>query len=48
MLNAIVDLERELEIIKRRVNSGELEGKIGEDETDRLEYIKEELQATLA
>ncbi len=48
MLNAIVDLERELEIIKRRVNSGEMEGKIGEDETDRLEYIKEELQATLA
>jgi len=47
MLNTIVDLERELDILKRRIKSGELEGKIGADETDRLAYIKEELQATL-
>ncbi|MFH1350238.1 MAG: MBL fold metallo-hydrolase [Pseudomonadota bacterium] len=46
MANAVIDLERELEKLKRR-----LKGKIGEtvaeDEVDRLRYIQEELQDVL-
>lgn len=45
ILNTIIDLERELEMLKRRIKSGELDGKIGEDEIDRLEYIREELHS---
>ena len=42
-LNMIVDLEKELDRLKKRLKSKE--EKVSEDDIDRLKYIQEELQA---
>ncbi|HBF43492.1 MAG TPA: MBL fold hydrolase [Desulfobacteraceae bacterium] len=47
MLNSIVDLENELKQLRNQIKSKELEGKIGEDDIDRLEYMREELKSSL-
>jgi metallo-beta-lactamase family protein len=44
MLNAIVDLEKELDRLKRRLKRREKDQEIGSDEIDRLKYVEEELQ----
>ncbi len=48
MLNSIIDLENELKVLKKQIKSKEMEGKLGEEDLNRLEYIKEELQAVLS
>ncbi len=44
MLNAILDLERELKLLGKRVKSYE---RIGEEDVDRLKYIQEEIKGIL-
>jgi metallo-beta-lactamase family protein len=46
MLNRIIDLENELDDLKRRIKSEALKEKIREDDIDRLKYIREELRET--
>ena len=48
MLNTIVDLENELKVLKKQIKSKEMEGKLGEGDQNRLEYIKEEIQSVLS
>lgn len=48
MLNTIIDLENELKVLKKQIKSKEMEGKLGEDDRNRLEYIKEEIQTVLS
>jgi metallo-beta-lactamase family protein len=48
MLNTIVDLENELKVLKKQIKSKEMEGKLGEGDRNRLEYIKEEIQSVLS
>ncbi|MFC1824481.1 MBL fold metallo-hydrolase RNA specificity domain-containing protein, partial [Thermodesulfobacteriota bacterium] len=45
MLKTITDLERELAGLKERLEKKDSEKAIGEDDVDRLNYIKEEIQA---
>jgi metallo-beta-lactamase family protein len=47
MANTIIDLERELKTLRKRVTSEDVKGKVGEEALDRLRYIQEELQAIL-
>jgi hypothetical protein len=44
MLNAILDLENELKLLRRRMKSRE---KIGEEDVDRVKYIQEEIKGML-
>ncbi|MFC1868567.1 MBL fold metallo-hydrolase RNA specificity domain-containing protein [Thermodesulfobacteriota bacterium] len=44
-LNSIIDLEKELDTLKRRLKKREEE--ISEDDLDRLKYVQEELQTIL-
>ena len=44
MLNAILDLEKELTLLRRRVKSRE---KIEEEDVDRVKYIQEEIKGML-
>jgi metallo-beta-lactamase family protein len=43
--NRIIDLEKELKNLRKRVQSPELEGRLGEEELDRLKYLQEELRS---
>ena len=43
-LNAVIDLENELDMLKRQIKSKEMEGRLEEDHVDRIRYIQEELQ----
>jgi len=43
MLNAIVDLENQLELLRREIKLKEVAEGIGEDDIDRLAYMQEEL-----
>lgn len=47
MLNTVIDLEKELKALKRRVKAKETQGRIEEDDLDRLKFVQEELQAIL-
>ena len=47
MLNTIVDLENELKRIKKQAKSREAGERMVEDDVDRLEYIREELETIL-
>ena len=47
MANSILDLEKELDMLKRRLKRVEETGEAGEDEVDKLAYIREELQNIL-
>jgi metallo-beta-lactamase family protein len=44
MLNTIIDLENELNMLRKQIKTGKITEKIGEDEIDRLKYIQEELR----
>lgn len=44
MLNALMDLEKEMEQLKKRVQSGEIQ----DMDVDRIKYIQEELQAMVS
>ena len=48
MLNGIIDLENELNALKKRIKSIEMDDRIDTDEIDRLRYIREELQTILS
>ncbi|MFH1952984.1 MAG: MBL fold metallo-hydrolase [Pseudomonadota bacterium] len=48
LVNAITDLENELKTLRKRVTSGEMDKKIGEDEIDRLKYVQDEIGAVLS
>jgi len=48
LLNTIIDLENELKMLRKRVKSGEVEEKIGDEEVDRLKYVREEVRAILS
>ena len=48
ILNNIIDLENELKELRKRIKAKESEEKIGEDDVDRLKYIREELQTILS
>lgn len=45
VLNAIIDIEKELDQLKREMKTEAMQDKIGEDDLDRLKYIQEEFQA---
>ena len=47
MLNTIVDLENELKRIKKQAKSRDVGERMEEDDVDRLEYIREELETIL-
>ncbi len=47
MYNAIIDLEKGLDKVKKKIKAEAAQEKIGEDEVDRLKYIEEELQSIL-
>jgi metallo-beta-lactamase family protein len=44
MLKTIASLENELEALRKGVESGKMDQKIGEEEVDRLKYVREEIQ----
>jgi len=48
MLNAIVDLENELRLLRKELKSEALRTKPGEDDLDRLRFIRSELQAVVS
>jgi len=48
MLNTIVDLEKQLELLRRELKSKEARDRIGEDDIDRLKYIQEELKVMVS
>ena len=48
MLNTIIDLENELNLLRKKVKSKEADAKIGEDDVDQLKYVKEEIQQILS
>ena len=45
-LNTVIDLEKALKDLSRKIQSKE--GELGEDEVDRLAYLREEMQAILS
>jgi len=45
MLNTIIDLQKEIDLLKRRLK--EQADKIGEDDIERLNYIQEEINSIL-
>jgi metallo-beta-lactamase family protein len=45
-LNTVIDLEKGLKDLSKRIESKE--GALGEDEVDRLAYLREEIQAILS
>jgi len=47
MLNAVVELEKELDILKGRIKKDDFKGIIEEDDINRLKYLQEELKAIL-
>ncbi|MEE4354386.1 MAG: MBL fold metallo-hydrolase [Desulfatiglans sp.] len=44
MLNRVIDLENELKVLRKRIKSGEADGKLEEDDPDRLRYVQEEIR----
>jgi len=48
MLNRVIDLENELDALKRRIKKAGGEKRLEEEELDRLKYIQEELQVILS
>ena len=48
MLNNIIDLEKELDRLKRRIREKGVKEKINEDDVDKLKYVQEELQDILS
>jgi metallo-beta-lactamase family protein len=47
MLNSVIDLEKAVDLMKRRLNKIEAD-RISEDDVDSLRYIREELETILA
>ncbi|MFC1864116.1 MBL fold metallo-hydrolase RNA specificity domain-containing protein [Thermodesulfobacteriota bacterium] len=47
ILNNIIELEKELDIIKRRIKKGDFQGDIEEEDINRFKYIQDELKAFL-
>jgi len=47
MLNNIIDLEREIKLLKKRIGVTDTKGKIAEEDADRIKYLQEELQMIL-
>jgi hypothetical protein len=47
-LNAIVDLERELEALSRRIKNKRADESIEEEDLDHLKYMQEELQSIVS
>jgi metallo-beta-lactamase family protein len=45
MLNTIIDLEKELKALRKKVKSEEVDKDMGEEEIDRLRYIRDELKS---
>jgi metallo-beta-lactamase family protein len=46
MLNSVIDLEKTMDLLKRRLNKIEAD-RIGEEDVDNLKYIREELETIL-
>jgi len=47
LLNGIIDLEKELKALRKRVKTAARQGKIEGDELDRLKFLQEELQGLM-
>ena len=48
MLNTVIDLEKELKTLQKRIKAKAPQDSIGDEDVDRLKYIQEELQAILS
>ena len=48
MLNSIIDLENELQLLKKKVKSEGSASKIEEDDVDQLKYLQKEIQQILS
>ena len=48
ILNNIIDLEKELDRLKKRIQEQEIKDKISEDDLDKLKYVQEEIQYILS
>ena len=48
MLNNIIDLEKEIKLLKKRIDIAQEEGRIEEEDVDRIKYLQEELQMILS
>ena len=48
VLNTVIDLEKELKALKKRIKAKETQGRIEEEDLDRLKFVQEELQAILS
>lgn len=44
MLNAIIDLEKRLDLLRREINSKGFQERLGVEDVDRLRYVEEELE----
>ena len=47
VLNKVLDLENELDLLKRRIKSSALDNEIGEEDLNRLKYLQEEIRSIL-
>ena len=47
-LNTVIDLEKELKALKKRIKAKETQGRIEEEDVDRLKFVQQELQAILS
>lgn len=48
LLNRIIDLEKELKALKKRIRAEDLKSRLDGDEDDRLRYVHEELRSILS
>ena len=48
MLNSLIDLEKELKDLRKRIKSQEVEEKLEEEDVNRLKYINEELKTIMS
>ena len=48
MSNILIDLENQLKQLRKQIDSREMEGKVEENDVDRLKYILEELRTVLS
>jgi metallo-beta-lactamase family protein len=47
ILNGVIDLEKQLKALKKRIKTAAAQNKLSGDEIDQLKYLQEELQSVL-
>ena len=47
ILNGVIDLEKELKALKKRIKTAAAQKKLSGDEIDQLKYLQEELRSII-